>query len=102
MIYVLATIHLEPGQQEAFLREFRLLIPQVRAEQGCLEYSPAIETATDLPAQAPPQADVIVVVEKWTDVPALTAHLQAPHMTAYRQRVAGLVRRVELRVLEPA
>ena len=44
---------------------------------------------------------VVVVVEKWASVPTLQAHLAAPHMAEYRQRVGGLVKKVTLQVLEP-
>ncbi len=35
------------------------------------------------------------------DLPALEAHLSAPHMTAYRERVKHVVVGVELQVLDP-
>jgi quinol monooxygenase YgiN len=38
MIHVIATIELVEGQRAAFLKEFQALVPQVRAEVGCLEY----------------------------------------------------------------
>jgi quinol monooxygenase YgiN len=37
MIHVIATIGLQKGQREAFLQEFRRVVPLVRAEAGCLE-----------------------------------------------------------------
>jgi quinol monooxygenase YgiN len=43
-----------------------------------------------------------MVVEKWTTLDALNAHLAAPHMAEYRQRVAGLVQKVALQILQPA
>ncbi len=42
------------------------------------------------------------MVEKWATLDALRAHLAAPHMAEYRQRVAGLVRAVSLQILQPA
>ena len=49
MIHVIATIELVPGTREAYLAVFRKLIADVRAEKGCLEYGPAIDSpcATD-------------------------------------------------------
>ena len=102
MIHVIATIDLAPGTREAFLIEFRKLIPQVHAEAGCIEYGPAIDAPTDIPAQAKIGADKLVVVEKWESVAALKAHSAAPHMQAYRARVKDYVRGMELRVLSPA
>lgn len=102
MIHVIATIELAPGTREAFLAEFRKLIPDVRAEQGCIEYGPAIDAETDIGIQAKIGPDKVVIVEKWESVAALKAHSVAPHMQAYRPRVKDYVRGMELRVLAPA
>ena len=102
MIHVIATVDLAPGTREAFLKEFRELIPQVLKENGCIEYGPAIDAVTDIPNHFKLGADRVVVVEKWESVPALKAHAVAPHMQAYRARVKDYVRGMELRVLSPA
>ncbi len=101
MIHVVATIRVRSGGREAFLTEFREVVPLVRNEQGCLEYGAAIDTNTDIAAQPPLRPDVVVVVEKWRDKQALAAHLAADHMQTYRQRVRDLVENVEIQVLEP-
>jgi quinol monooxygenase YgiN len=77
-------------------------VPQVRAEAGCLAYGPAVDFPTSLPAQIPVRADVVTVVEQWESLEHLEAHMNAPHMMSYRQRVKELVRTVTLQVLEPA
>ncbi|HBH54747.1 MAG TPA: antibiotic biosynthesis monooxygenase [Planctomycetaceae bacterium] len=102
MIHVLATIHLQPGQRGPFLEEFHRLMPHVHAENGCIEYGPAIDVQAGLASPTPFRDDVVVVVEKWSDLPALKAHLVAPHMHDYRSRVKDLVKSVDLQVLEPA
>jgi quinol monooxygenase YgiN len=102
MIHVIATIELAPGTREAFLKVFRELIPDVRAEKGCIEYGPAIDSRTDLSNQAKLGPDKVVVVEKWEDLDALKAHSVAPHMQAYRVKVVDYVRGVQLFVLDPA
>lgn len=102
MIHVIATIELNAGKRDAFLAEFHKLVPQVRAEAGCLEYGPAIDVATDISAQIPLRENVVTVVEKWEDLPALKAHLVAPHMLDYRPRVKELVKGTTLQILGPA
>ena len=102
MLHVIATIELVEGKREAFLNEFRAVVPQVRAETGCLEYGPAIDVASGIPAQGPPRPNVVTVVEKWSDLAALRAHLVAPHMAEYRPKVKPFVRSTTLQVLEPA
>jgi quinol monooxygenase YgiN len=102
MIVVLATIELQPGKRPEFLAEFRKIVPKVRAESGCLEYFPAIDTVSGLPAQGPTRDDMVVVIEKWESVPALEAHLIAPHMMEYRPKVKEFVKGVSLQILSPA
>jgi quinol monooxygenase YgiN len=102
MIHVIATIDLAPGTREAFLAEFRKIIPDVRAEAGCIEYGPAIDAETGIPTQYRIGADRVMVMEKWASVDALKAHAVAPHVQAYRARVKDFVRSMELRVLSPA
>jgi len=102
MIHVIATVDLAPGTREKFLSEFRKLIPDVRAEAGCIEYGPAVDAETDIPIQFRLGADKVVVIEKWETVAALKAHGVAPHMQTYRAKVKDFVKGMELRVLSPA
>ncbi len=102
MIHVIATIELAAGQREAFLKEFHALVPKVHAEAGCLEYGPTVDVTSGIAAQGAPRADVVTVVEKWSDLAALKAHLNAPHMVDYRPRVKHLVLSTTLQILEPA
>jgi quinol monooxygenase YgiN len=102
MVHVIATIEVAAGKRAEFLDQFAWVVPQVRAEDGCLEYGAAVDVPTPIPVQLAPRPDVVVVVEKWESVSALQAHLAAPHMAEYRQRVKDLVKCVTLQVLEPA
>lgn len=102
MIHVLATIELVPGTREKFLAAFHALMPKVHAEDGCLEYGPTVDVRTAIGAQLPYRDDVVVIVEKWRDLPALEAHLVAPHMTPYRAEVKPIVVSTTLQILEPA
>ena len=102
MIYVIATIELVAGKRNDFLAAFQANVPHVLAEDGCLEYAPTVDLPTDIAAQGTVRENVVTVVEKWRDLPALQAHLVAPHMLQYRQTVSGMVTGAKLRVLEPA
>lgn len=101
MLHVVARIELVPGARARFVDEFRRLEPLVRAEDGCLEYVGLVDASTGLAAQTPAGDDVLLVVEKWASDAALGAHLRAPHMAAYRERVAGLVVSTTVHVLRP-
>jgi quinol monooxygenase YgiN len=76
------------------------LVPLVRAEEGCIDYGPAIDVDTPI-ASKPARADVVTVVEKWESVSALQAHLAAPHMKQFRDRVKEIALGVEIQVLAP-
>ena len=102
MIHVIATVELKPGKRDEFLAEFHRVVPLVRGEAGCLEYGPAIDVPTGLPAQGAIRDNVVVIVEKWDSLEALRAHLAAPHMHEDRGRVKELVEKVQLQVLQPA
>jgi quinol monooxygenase YgiN len=100
MIHVIAEIEVQEGAREEFLAEFRRLVPVVRDEDGCIEYGPAVDLASDLSAQARP--NVVTVMEKWASEHALHAHLKAPHMDDYRKRAGHLIKGVLIRVYAPA
>ena len=101
MIHVIATIEVHPGQRQAFLDEFHKLVPQVLAEDGCIEYGPTLDVDTGLEIVAAPRADVVTVVERWESVGALRAHIEAPHVQAYLEKVKDIVASVDIRVTEP-
>ena len=102
MIYVIAEVELAAGSRDEFLGHFQANVPNVLAEDGCLEYAPTIDLETELAAQPAARANFVTVVEKWESLDALRAHLVAPHMAVYREKVKGLVVKTTLRVLQPA
>lgn len=101
MIHVIATITCTPGQREAFLTQFRKIVPLVLQEQGCIAYAPTIDCLPALAVPTAARAEVAVIVEQWQDLACLQAHQVAPHMKAYRERIKGMVMSVALQVLEP-
>ena len=102
MIRVIAKIEVAAGHRDEFLAAFRDVVPKVLEEEGCLEYEPMVHVPTSIPAQEPPQENVVTVVEKWESVEALETHLIAPHMIEYRKVVKPLVVRSSLEILAPA
>ncbi len=101
VIHVIATIELKPGTRNAFLAEFRKLMPAVLAEVGCIEYGPAVDVPSSIVAQIPIRESVVTIVEKWESLEHLKTHLSAPHMGPYRQAVAEFVVATKLVILEP-
>ncbi|MCA9015576.1 MAG: antibiotic biosynthesis monooxygenase [Planctomycetaceae bacterium] len=102
MIFVIADIEVTAGKRDEFLKAFHQLVPQVLAEEGCIEYGPAVDEETDIAAQVKNGSQIVTVMEKWESVDALKAHLVAPHMTTYRQQVADLVQGTAIKILKPA
>ena len=102
MIHVIATVEVVPGRREEFIAAFCANVPKVLAEDGCIEYGPAVDLPTGIAVQIPVRDQVVTIVEKWRDLAALQAHLTAPHMVEYRTKVKHVVAKVSLQVLEPA
>lgn len=101
MIHVLAFITAKPGLREQVLEAFRANMPAVHAEEGCIEYGPAVDA--DGPGfQTKLGPDAFVVVEKWASLEALRAHAAAPHMVAYAARTKDMVASRVIHVLSPA
>lgn len=102
MIHVVATTTLKPGTRPAFLAEFKRMVPESLAEDGCIRYEPVIDVAEVIhPRQLAERPDVVTVLESWRDLDCLRAHLAAPHMAAYRERVKDYVAAGQLQVLTP-
>ena len=102
MIHVIAIITARPGMREAILKEFRANMPAVHAEQGCIEYGPAIDAEVMGRIQTPFGPDTFVVVEKWESPEALKAHAAAPHMAAYAPKTKDMIASRVIHVLSPA
>lgn len=101
MIYVTATIELNDGCKDDFLKIIKSNVPNVRAEKGCITYEPTVDIDSGIPVQGALRPDVITIVEAWDDLDALHQHLKAPHMATYREEVKDLVKQVAIQVLQP-
>jgi quinol monooxygenase YgiN len=103
MIRVLATINLKPGQRAAFLRALQANVPNVKAEPGCIDYTPMLDLASGLPPQIPLRPDTVTIVEAWESLDALRVRLSGlPHMLRYKEATKDMVAGVSLQVLQPA
>ena len=95
MVHVIATIEVRPSTRDAFLAEFHKLVPKVVAEEGCIDYGPTVDAASDIARQIACRDNVVTILERWES-------LAAPHMAAYREAVKPYVAGVQLQILEPA
>ena len=101
MIHVIATVELVGGKKSQYLEELKKVIPDVRAEIGCLEYSPTDDVATDIPVQEPVNDNVMTIIERWADIKALNNHLKTSHMKTYREATKSVVKGLRVRILKP-
>ena len=102
MVHVIAIITTKDGLREKVLEEFRKIIPLVLAEDGCLEYGPAIDADRVGDVQTELGDNTFVVVEKWESAAALQAHFKAPHMAEYASKVGDMLADRAIHVLSPA
>jgi quinol monooxygenase YgiN len=101
MIHVIASIGVKPGKRAEFIAAFKKNVPNVLAENGCIEYMPTVDADSGIETQWKDET-VVTIIEKWETLEALHAHLEAPHMTAFRENTAHLTEDVSLTVLEDA
>jgi quinol monooxygenase YgiN len=99
MIHVIASIGVKHGKREEFINIFKDNVPAVLAEDGCIEYIPAVDADSGIEVQWLDES-VVTVIEKWETLDALHAHLAAPHMKAFHDQTDQLVEDVSLTILE--
>jgi quinol monooxygenase YgiN len=102
MIHVVAVITAKPGMREQILEAFRANMPAVHAEEGCIEYGPAIDAEGAGGMQTKFGPDTFVVLEKWESLGALRAHAASPHMAAYAAKTRDMIASRVIHILSPA
>jgi quinol monooxygenase YgiN len=101
MIHVIATIKVKSGTREKYLAILKANVPKVLAEKGCIAYVPAVDVESGIPVQVDLRPDGVTLVETWESLADLQAHLKAPHMLDYREKVKDIVKNISLHVLAP-
>lgn len=102
MIHVIANVELKPGCRAAYLEILLGNVAAVKAEKGCLVYEPTIDVETDIPIHEKHGDDFVTIIEAWEDIVALKNHFNEPHMLSYREKAKDLIKKVSIRVLQPA
>ncbi len=102
MIHVLAIITTKPGLRDTVLAAFRENMPLVHAEEGCIEYAPAIDAGSAPDGSPLFGPESFVVIEKWSSPETLAAHAASSHMAAYSARVREMIASRAVHILEPA
>ena len=102
VVRVVAIITTKPDQRGDVLEAFHANIPNVLAEDGCIEYSPTIDTEGVGGIQTEIGPNSFIVIEKWESLNHLKAHAAAPHMAEYAAKVKDMLQSRVIHVLSPA
>jgi quinol monooxygenase YgiN len=102
IVHVLAIVTAKPGRRAELLQAFQANVPNVHAEEGCIEYVATVDAEGAGSIQTRFGEDTFVVVEKWASLGALKAHAAAPHMAAYAAKTKDLIASRVIHVLSPA
>lgn len=76
MIYLVATLTIQPGSLPKFIDAAKTCIAATRQEPGCISY--------DL-TQSQTDENTIYFVERWENQEALDGHFHAPHFKVWRE-----------------
>ena len=79
---ILAQITAAPGKEDLVRAELETLVPITRAEAGCLQYDLHVDNQT---------SGFFVFYETWENREFWQAHMNAPHLDAFRQATEGAI-----------
>lgn len=96
MIYVIARMELNDGCKDAMLKILAKTVPLVLSEDGCIMYTPCLDT------EEADQDRYLTIVEAWKSREHLNAHLAAPHMAEFREAVKDLRKNNSVKIVSPA
>jgi quinol monooxygenase YgiN len=101
-VHVVAIVTARPDKRAELLEAFKTNVPNVHAEDGCIEYVATVDAEGAGGSQTRFGEDTFVVIEKWASLAALEAHAASPHMAAYAARTKDLIASRVIHVLSPA
>ncbi len=82
MLTIIANIHAQPDKVDLVKAELEKLIPVTRGEKGCIQYD--LHQNNEDPSH-------FMFYENWESRELWQAHLQAPHLEAWRKAADGAV-----------
>jgi len=74
-LVIAGTVRVPPENLERFKPHMQAMLTASRAEDGCFEYSYAVDVA---------EPGLVRIFEAWRDQAALDAHFQTAHMATWR------------------
>lgn len=91
IVNVVAVIAAKPGQEQRVEELLRGLVQPSRQDKGCILYDLHRDLANP---------GVFVFYEAWESREMLEAHLNAPHLLAWREKATELAAGMDVKVLE--
>lgn len=91
MLYVIATLTIQPGSLDKVVAAARPCIEATRKEPGCISYDLNMDVTDNTR---------LVFVERWKDRAALEAHFNAPHVQTWREAGAPLITARKAEIIE--
>ncbi len=93
MLYVIATLTIQPGSCDTVFQHALPCIEATRQETGCISYD-LTQSLTD--------PDTLIFVERWKDKDALKAHFKQPHMAVWREKSGPYIVSRKIEIIENA
>ncbi len=102
MVQLIITITTRPGRVADYVAAFRAVAPQVRLEEGCLEYD-IYQDSTDPRFDNEVRPDTVVICEKWESIEALQHHTRcSAALDEFRRQITDLKLESRYRLLTHA
>ena len=76
MIYVIARAEIAPDKFQRYLEELNRIVPEVRAEDGCIGYEPCADLDGD--------GSFVTIIEMWESEAHWRRHMTTPHMVRFK------------------
>jgi quinol monooxygenase YgiN len=93
MLFVIATLNVDPADRETLIAATRPCLLATRKEAGCISY--------DFNADVSDEGK-LVFVERWQTRDALNAHFKTPHIAAWREIALQLIKSRRIEIIEDA
>jgi len=81
MIYVIARAEVAPEKYRDYLDELMKIVPDVRAEKGCVGYEPCADILED--------EKFVTIIEMWESEADWRAHMTTEHMARFKAAVGA-------------
>ena len=83
MIYVVARAEIVPGKFRDYMAELEKIVPEVRAEEGCIGYEPCTDISGD------DDERFVTIIEMWESEAAWRKHMTTSHMARFKAAVGA-------------